>query len=104
VICWNDFILDDVLGPVLNFDKDETSYASCRMVRNGRPSTSDDQAGRKPCREFIGTEVVNQIQETSREKQPARMVGHSELDSNRHEDMEVDRTDRAPNMRLRGEV
>jgi hypothetical protein len=92
VICWNDFILDDVLGPVLNFDKDETSYISCRMVRNGRPSTSD------------GTEVVNQIQETSREKQPARMVGHSELDSNRHEDMEVDRTDPAPNMRLREEV
>lgn len=96
MICWNDFILDDVLGPVLNiksdWENDETSYASCRMVRNGRPSTSD------------GTEVVNQIQETSREKQPARMVGHSVLDSNRHEDMEVDRTDLAPNMRLRGEV
>lgn len=104
MICWNDFILDDVLGPVLNFEDDETSYTSCRMVRNGRPSTSTDQAGRKLCREVEGTEVVNQIQETRQEQRLARMAGLSELDSNRHEDMEVDRTDRAPNMRLREEV
>lgn len=92
MICWNDFILDDVLGPVLNLANDETSYTSCRVVQNGRPSARN------------GTEVVNQIQETSREKQPARMVGHSELDSNRHEDMEVDRSDVAQNTRLRGDA
>jgi hypothetical protein len=92
VICWNDFILDDVLGPVLNFGDEDVSYTSCRAVRNGRPSTSN------------GTEVVNQIQETSREQRPARMVGHSVLDSNRLEDMEVDRSDQAPDTRLREEV
>jgi hypothetical protein len=92
VICWNDFILDDVLGPVLNVG-DETSYASCRVgARIGRPSARN------------GTEVVNQIQETRQEQRPARMVGLSELDSNRHEDMEVDRCDQAPQTRPREEV
>ncbi len=102
MICWNDFILDDVIGPILNLGDDQSSYTSCRVVQNGRPSTSN------------GTEVVNQIQETRQEQRPARMVGHSELDSNRLEDMEVDRSDilsvagsarlDAHETRLRGEV
>jgi hypothetical protein len=93
VIYWNDFILDDVMGPLLNIEEDNQSYPSCRAVRKtGRPST------------YEGAEDEQQIQETRQEQRPARMVGLSVLESTRLEDMEVDRSDRALKSRPREEA
>lgn len=83
MIYWMDFILDDVVGPILSFD--ETSRTtSCRAKRGegGRPSIKKDTGDAH-------------FQETRSERQSARMVESSSqtnLDSV-SEDMEVDRTD-----------
>lgn len=89
MIFWKDFILDDVVGPILNFD--QTSSTNCREERNGRPSIKTDTG-------------VKQIQETRQEQRPARMAGLSNLDSKTPEDMEVDRCDRNLPTRLRGDA
>jgi hypothetical protein len=105
VITWQDFILDDVCGPVLNFD--ETSRAvdrapvrrdrsgenlqSCRRTRLGSPSIMED-AG-------------DIIQETRQENRPARMVGFSSPESSSSQpSMEAGLGDRVENLRWRGEV
>lgn len=81
MIYWMDFILDDVVGPILSFD--ETSReTSCRVKRGeeGGPSIRKD---------------TGKFQETRSEQRSARMVDRSSqenLDSVA-EDMDVDRTD-----------
>jgi hypothetical protein len=70
VIFWKDFILDDVVGPILADvgSKDDKDYKVCRRTRLGSPSVMEDARG-------------NTIQETGQEQRPARMAGLSSLDS-----------------------
>ncbi len=81
MIFWKDFLLDDDLGAVLSpelFSGDSPVPTVCRRKRLGSPSVMDDARGTK-------TETASQdggsIQETGQEQRPARMVGHSNLDS-----------------------
>jgi hypothetical protein len=99
VIFWKDFIFDDVLGPVLapsifESNDSETDLSSCRKERFGSPSVQEDAMG----------SVL--IQETGQEQRPARMVGHSSLDSTLNTQTHMEVTgDRAENLRLvRGEA
>jgi hypothetical protein len=91
VILWKDFILDDVVGPILDvdFDDEKEILTSCRRKRIGSPSVMEDANGI--------------IQETRQEQRPARMVGLSNLDSPAEPHMEVSLGDRHVS-RLRGEV
>jgi hypothetical protein len=98
VISWKDFVFDDVLGPVLAFsevdmnESENSEPQSCRRKRLGSPSVKEDAMG------FL-------IQETGQEKRPARMVGHSSLDSSStaQNHMDVNSGDRAKLLRQRGE-
>lgn len=71
MIIWQDFVLDDVCGPLLQAIEDATeeSIPVCRRTRLGSPSVMDDATG-------------SQIQETGQGQRPARMVGQPNLDSN----------------------
>ena len=87
MIIWKDFVLDDVVGPVLAFTPEQDE--SCREMRFGSTSIRND--------------VKRAIQETGQEQRPARMVGQSSLLS-AQTDMEVGREIRAKSSsRLRGE-
>lgn len=90
MITWKDFVLDDVVGPVLSFlNETEEQELSCREMRFGSTSIRND------------AKVA--IQETGQEQRPARMVGQSSLIS-AQTDMEVGRCDRAnSSSRRRGE-
>jgi hypothetical protein len=92
VITWKDFILDDVVGPIMNDAIFESSDLSCRVTsRLGSPIVMED--------------VTGAIQETGQEQRPARMVGLSHLDSCTEPHMEVSSEDQAlESPRLRGEA
>ena len=100
MIFWKDFVFDDVLGPVLApsifEEEDETGSTSCRNERFGSPSDQEDAMG------SAVSEVV--IQETGQEQRPARMVGHSSLDSTLKAQIHMDVTsgNRTENLRLMG--
>lgn len=96
MILWNDFVIDDVCGPVLSSDRigelQDVNIRVCRGKRLGRPGVMDDACG-------------HTIQETSREQRPARMVGLSGLDSHEADaGMEAGRTDRVAFQATRGEA
>lgn len=82
MIFWKDFILDDTIGPVLSpelfqdIGEERGTLKVCRRKRLGSPSVQEDAWGMK--NEAI---EVASIQETRQEQRPARMVGHSSLDS-----------------------
>ena len=63
MITWMDFVLDDFLGPVLNFEQDGEQV--CRASASS---------------EFMDDGRTDTIQETRTGQQPARMVGESLLD------------------------
>lgn len=67
MIFWKDFILDDFCGPVLSFREGDVGSD---IMEDGSASSS--------------------YQETRREKEPARMVGQSVLDSKNSLCMEAD--------------
>jgi hypothetical protein len=83
VIIWKDFILDDdVLGAIMiDPTDDDKSFESCRRTRLGSTIIMEDENGI--------------IQETRQEQRPARMVGHSSLDSLAEPHMDVSSSDRA---------
>lgn len=93
MIYWQDFVLDDVFGPLLNMEEqDKVRRAKPRL---GGTGVNDDARAK--------------IQETGTEQRPARMVGLSGLDSiknsNAQLDMEVDRSYRAEEIvRQRGKA
>jgi hypothetical protein len=91
VITWKDFILDDdVLGAIM-IDPLDKEFESCRRTRLGSPIVMEDETGI--------------IQETRQEQRPARMVGHSSLDSLAEPHMEVSSSHRAfTGLRSRGET
>ena len=98
MITWGDFILDDVVGPILALPEEimGASSSSCREERLGSPDARNGASGKQ--KGVLST----QIQETRQEKQPARMVGSSS-----HDSAQVDRmsagSDRANfNSRLQG--
>ena len=100
MIFWKDFILDDILGPILNFPETKESEGkkkedeSCRRKRLGSPKVMDD------AREVAGT----LIQETGQVKRPARMVGLSSLDSSAAQTRtEASREHRANSLRRKGD-
>lgn len=72
MILWNDFVLDDVCGPILAEAGEEPEIKVCRVKRLGSPSVMEDARG-------FG--LGKHIQETGQETRPARMVGHSASDS-----------------------
>lgn len=72
MIFWNDFLLDDVVGPYLVFEDEDLK---CRKTPSGRPSVMEDAVGVTETRECVS------IQETRQEQRPARMVGLSSLES-----------------------
>jgi hypothetical protein len=86
VITWKDFILDDVVGPVMMdpspIDSNETEV--CRRTRLGSTIVMEDEESEN-----------SSIQETRQEQRPARMVGHSSLDSSASPHMEVSSSNRA---------
>jgi hypothetical protein len=69
MIRWNDFILDDGLGPLLDLGGQDITYPVCRGKRLERPSIKDDAEGT-----HVGT-----IQETRRTQRPARMASQADL-------------------------
>ncbi len=106
MIFWKDFILDDVLGPVLSpeiFEQEsEIGSTSCREERFGSPRK---QPGLRPgSQEDAAMGVSALIQETGQEQRPARMVGHSSLDSSVKAQTHRDVTsgNRTENLRLVG--
>ncbi len=86
MIIWNDFILDDFFGPVLNLTPEPTS---CRKTRLDRPSTRNGVMG------ATTGQVERQIQETGQENRSARMVDLSNTDFRSVDlvDMDVDWSD-----------
>ena len=91
MVMWMDFVLDDLVGPVMSLPEtwEDALDISCRRMRLGNPSIRND--------------VNGAIQETGQVQRPARMVGHSSLDSARA-DMEVGREYRVcESLRQRGE-
>jgi hypothetical protein len=83
-IRWNDFILDEFLGPILSFE--ESSPVSRAGIGASGNSVMEDAAGDS-----------GQIQETRIGERPARMVGQPNLDSTQNplsSGMEADRGDR----------
>ena len=75
MILWGDFILDDIMGPLLAMPG-EASSTSCRNEKRlGSPDTRNGASGKQ--NETLGVS----IQETRQEQRPARMVGHSSHDS-----------------------
>lgn len=102
MIRWNDFVMDDVCGPVLAFaGAEEGTMKVSRGKRLGSPSVMED-AGK--------IALGKQIQETGQELRPARMVGHSASDSFKtrmsetRTGMEAGRGDQAVFSRRRGEA
>jgi hypothetical protein len=79
VIIWKDFILDDdVLGAIMiDPTDDDKSFESCRRTRLGSTIIMEDENG-----------IIQ-------EQRPARMVGHSSLDSLAEPHMDVSSSDRA---------
>ncbi len=67
MITWNDFVLDERIGPLLSIELEEEATQS-RRTRLGSPGIMDDARD-------------TQIQETRQEKAPARMAGSASLDS-----------------------
>ena len=76
MIIWQDFILDDVLGPLLVFPEDvgPASSISCREERLGGPDARNGASGNN------GVQGTS-IQETRQEQRLARMAGPSSHDS-----------------------
>ena len=97
MIFWKDFVLDEVIGPVIDPSLldgvSDPVPTSCRRKRLGSPNVKDDVRGVS-------------FQETGQEQRPARMVGLSSLDSESARDhMDVNRSDRAKFLRhQRGEA
>lgn len=73
MIIWQDFILDDVCGPLLIDELlDNVNIQVCRGKRIGGANIMDDE-----------------IQETRQEQRPTRMEGLSNLDSHHFSGMEA---------------
>jgi hypothetical protein len=105
VIFWKDFVMDDILGPILAMPEerpvqdcedglDSFSQDSRYETRFGQPSDTRNGASGKQA-------AKAEIQETRQEPRPARMVGRSS-----HDSAQVDRTsagsDRTAKIRLVG--
>jgi hypothetical protein len=84
VIYWKDFILDDVMGPVLRIPESASSGKQSDRTETRDASCTDTEEGTRA-----------QIQETRTEQRPARMVGPSDLDSSAQVDMDVSRSNAA---------
>lgn len=102
MIHWQDFILDENIGPVLSPElfEGQPEPISCRRKRLGSPSIMDDARGTQ-------TEAIDvaSFQETRQEQRPARMVGLSSLDSARsHTDVSGDRVENIQRHPRRGEA
>lgn len=94
MILWMDFVLDDVVGPILS-EQNVEDLKVCRRTRLGSPSIRTDASS------------SSLIQETSQGFMPAQSLrqdvvskeqskaGLNILDSNAATDMEVGRSDRA---------
>lgn len=77
MIFWKDFILDDVVGPILAVETGEQEiYKVCRRTQPGHSGVMDDAMSAKQ-----GAPRGASSQETRRMQRPARMVGHTDLDS-----------------------
>ena len=112
MILWQDFILDDEVGPLLAsaltdeveimVSRGKSRAASCREKRLGSPDVMED-AGPSTW-EIVqdGTPESVSIQETRQEQRPARMVGLSSLDF-AQTGMEAGGGNRAQSQRRRGE-
>lgn len=72
MIFWKDFILDDIVGPILAMPE-EGSQTGGRKERLGSPEARNGASGTNTAKA--------EIQETRQEQRPARMVGHSSHDS-----------------------
>ena len=94
MICWNDFVLDDFIGPLLNLNDGPVDYKVCRRKRLGDPTAKD--GGR-----------AKLVQETGQTYGPARMVGLSATASKKDDaplDMDVVGSDRAKSIRQGGKT
>ena len=97
MIIWKDFILDDIVGPVLALPEDLPQTGGCSGKQLGSPDTRNGASGKQRASHDA------KIQETRQEQRPARMVGPSS-----HDSAQVDRksagSDRAnePHTRLIG--
>lgn len=91
MIKWNDFVLDDVQGPLLRISDEDVPYKVCRGKRLERPGIKEDTRG----------VLVGNIQETRQTLGPARMAGQADLlSANGHApDTEVGSGDRATAIR-----
>lgn len=83
MIFWKDFILDDIVGPILAMPE-ERSKIGGREERLGSPDARNGASGTNTAKA--------EIQETRQEQRPARMVGHSS-----HDSAQVDRTSAGSN-------
>jgi hypothetical protein len=89
VIRWKDFILDDIVGPILALPE-EMAAKDERPATNGRDDIGLSQFGSSldTRNGAVGTNTAQaDIQETRQEQQPARMAGLSS-----HDSAPVDRT------------
>lgn len=95
MIYWQDFILDDVCGPLLVEELiGDTQIKVSRRKRIDHADIKED---------VMGVPQV-QIQETGQELQPARTVGCSPLDSFSPTSKEAGQSDRFPLLRQVGEA
>ena len=109
MIIWKDFILDDVVGPILAMPEEmqrELTKGSRKEERLGRPDAMKGARGKK-CEVERSSETHVQvlsttIQETRQEIQPARMVGSSSHDSAQVDRMLAGRDQVTSEMRLVG--
>ena len=74
MIFWKDFILDDIVGPILAMPEERPTTSGRDETRFGSPDTRNGASGNN-------TVLSTDIQETRQEQRPARMVGHSSHDS-----------------------
>ncbi len=100
MIFWNDFLMDDVFGPILVVpelaDSSEMSDLKCRRTRLGDRSSIMEDANGNP-----ETFSKVSIQETGQEKRLARMAGLTGLDLS-HTGMEAEQHHPAESSRRRG--
>lgn len=86
MIYWQDFILDDVCGPLLMDELlKDINIQVCRGKRIGNANIMDDVAAVHSV----------QIQEARQDQRPARMEGLSNLDSHHFSGMEAGKSYRS---------
>lgn len=106
MITWNDFILDDFLGPVLKLENrpicTRSSGANQSFTEETRELSTHQDLGRESGHKDAGS--TKQNQETGRMQRLARMVGHTSSAVESHMEVSSDGSHKVSSVIKRGEA